>query len=380
MYAFIDQLCHPRNPAEHFQLFVLAFGCVIVVMNSCQVWYLRRINHLLNAYTYITFLYSNALSDLTVGIGFALEALGSIFIEKNEYTCRAFVEFFDNVLATGSVSISLCTMVAFTIVKVVRVSCNIQASHSTSKKICLAIWTLGFVPFGYSYICNRSNKLTMAVKEKKLIVSCVLLVVLMTVVISYVIVYVKVRRSDQEVNESRFTGPPGSRNHTVNQQANRFKLISSLHILSLIVTIAPVSVYNLTSSLLKTTSEKEKMLSAVEFILRAVASGNSFIDPILFFCVFRPWERNNPPSNSLVINRHRRVFPSNIHHEEPRINDNFHLDGVFSISGPPNLTASSKSSPTSSPIPLEKLKTQHTLSAEDEEKVTEIEFTADTEC
>ena len=62
------------------------------------------------------------------------------------------------------------------------------------------------------------------------------------------------------------------------------------------------------------------------------------------------------------------------------MNDNSHLDGVFSISGPPNLTASSKGSSTSSPIPLEKLKTQHTLSAEDNEKVTEIEFTADTEC
>ena len=94
-------------------------GGFIIIMNSCQLWYMRK-QLSASAETFKTFLYSLSVSDLVMGIGvtmmYTCHATTKL-LHSSCTTCANSGYLFENVLGRGSGSCSLLTMTAFTVVK-----------------------------------------------------------------------------------------------------------------------------------------------------------------------------------------------------------------------------------------------------------------------
>ena len=114
--------------------------CIILAMNSYQIWYLRRIKNTQNAYTYLPFLYNQAIADLLLGISYLCAIVSNLALtDKNMDLCGLFVGVCLLVNRIASV-VSMTSMVAFTMVKMAAVVCNIIISHTTSWKINIGQW------------------------------------------------------------------------------------------------------------------------------------------------------------------------------------------------------------------------------------------------
>ena len=307
MVSVIHQLCTSDDQTKvHLALVSLILGGGILLINSFQLWCLRRIGSSQNAYTYLPFLYSLTLSDLVVGLGMVSNSSGRIILMKeDENLCRGFGSFFGLVLGRGSAFISLCTIVVFTVVKMMRVTCNVYISHAILKKVCVIIWIVGYVISGTSAFVDKDHTST-----KKIIFGfCFVVLALCVIIVSYTIVYFKVRQSELEIGQFRFTGPPGNRHHQRNQHQNKFKWISLLHIASIIATVVPYSIYNLIA--LTMDVEQEQTLFKVKFVLMELMACNSLVDPIGFFILFRPCQRATSSRHATTFHMRRgRIHPS----------------------------------------------------------------------
>ena len=287
MGSFTDDLCATDHITSiKLSSVSLSIGFGILLLNSTQLCHLRRIGRTHNAYTYLPFLYSMAVSDLIVGVGIFINSAGRIILKEGDKNlCAKLGTFFGLILGRGSSFISLCTIVVFTVVKMLRVTCNVHVSHSILKKVCAILWIVGYMTSAASAFFDQDHTSTV----KKISVPCFVVLALSAIIASHLIIYFKVRQSELEIGEFRFTGPPGSRHHQANQHQNKFKWISLLHIVSFIFTVAPYSVYNLISLTMK--KEEEQSSFKVKFFLTELLACNSLLDSIIYFILFQPCRR-----------------------------------------------------------------------------------------
>ena len=141
VYAHI-YLCEPetRGSVDLSVILPLIMMSIVVAMNSSQIWYLRRIKNTHDAFTYLPFLYNQAIADLLIGISYLNAIFANVALtDRNRDLCRVFVGVLLLVHRITDV-VSMVTLVVFTMMKMVAVVCNIIVSHKTSWKINIGQW------------------------------------------------------------------------------------------------------------------------------------------------------------------------------------------------------------------------------------------------
>ena len=287
MGGLVNEVCQTKGPVHQSLLFSLIVGLLALFANSVEIWYLRKMEVDVND-SYKPFIYNMAIADLASGIGFILTYVASILGRYAVSTsrCEILVSLTDLFLARACMMASGFTLSAFTIVKTLGISLNKHYKKSTLKKVCVFIWifSLGF----FVALGMLIKKVPEIKKHMKLSGAILAYPGFMIMIVCYINIFLALHRSEESVNDSRFTGPPGAENHQNSSLEKKFKRVATLHLLSLVVTFLPYITFNFVLYLKNLSEEESRTLFIIDTVFWFVADCNSVADPIMFFLVFCP--------------------------------------------------------------------------------------------
>ena len=284
MVDLVHEACASQGPVDRSLLFSLLIGIVTVTINSLQIWYMRNITEIDDAFKPL--IYSIAAADLASGIAFVLSYIASVLgrYVANIFICKAMIG--SGIFLVGAcMTTSGLILTAFTIIKTIGVRLNKHYSKSTLHKLCVGIWTVSFIVY---VLLAVFIVLVPGMRSYVKLFSIVLgFPPFFIIIICYFITFITLHRSEAEVRENRFTGPPGSENHQNNSLEKKFKRVATLHIISLVVTLVPQITFDTVLYVMDMREENSQILSILGIVFWFLANCNSVVDPIMFFVVFR---------------------------------------------------------------------------------------------